>query len=339
MERLMRTVIGVLVLTGVFGGGSAFAQSKTGTTVAQFMGIEPSARIAAMGNAGVALFDGIQAAYYNPAAIGSVLDPAVQFTHSVWFADISYDYVAGGLPLNAGTLFASVTALNSGEIAVRTVDQPLGTGERYTVSDFALGLGFGRSITDRFGAGAQVNYINETIWHSSLNVLTFSAGTAYRLMDNGLMIGASLTNFGTKGKFNGRDLAIQYDADPSKYGDNGSLPADQATDAFPVPIRFRVGLSMPHQVTRDSAVLLVVDATHPNDNTESMSMGGEWSWKDTVALRAGYQDLFLRDSDVGLTLGVGLKGGLGETGFQFDYAWANHDRLQETHRMTFAITF
>jgi long-subunit fatty acid transport protein len=247
--------------------------------------------------------------------------------------------VAGGLPLSAGTLFASVTALNSGEIDVRTVDQPLGTGERYTVSDFALGLGFGRSITDRFGAGFQVNYINETIWHSTLNVLTFSAGTAYRLMDNGLMIGASLSNFGTKGKYNGRDLAIQYDADPSRYGDNGSLPANQATDAYPVPILFRVGFSLPHQITRDSAVLLVADAAHPNDNTESMSLGGEWAWKNTVAVRAGYQSLFLKDSDVGLTLGVGLKGGLGETGFQFDYAWANHDRLQETHRMTFAISF
>jgi len=335
----MRKIIAFLVLAAAAGAGPAYAQSKTGTTVAQFMGIEPSARIAAMGNAGVALFDGIQAAYYNPAAIGSMLDPAVQFTHSVWFADISYDYVAGGLPLSAGTLFASVTALNSGEIAVRTVDQPLGTGERYTVSDFALGLGFGRSLTDRFGAGAQVNYINETIWHSSLNVLTFSAGTAYRLMDNGLMIGASLTNFGTKGRYDGRDLAIQYDADPSRYGDNGSLPANQATDAYPVPILFRVGLSLPHQLNRDSRVLVVADASHPNDNTESMSLGGEWSWKNTVALRAGYQNLFQQDSDVGLTLGVGLQGGLGETGFQFDYAWANHDRLQETHRMTLAITF
>ena len=59
-----------------------------------------------------------------------------------------------------------MTALNSGDIDVRTVDQPLGTGERYTVSNVALGLGYGRQITSRFAAGLQVNYVTERIWHT-----------------------------------------------------------------------------------------------------------------------------------------------------------------------------
>ncbi len=222
---------------------------------------------------------------------------------------------------------------------MRTVDQPLGTGERYTVSDVALSLGYGREITSRFAAGIQVNYVNETIWHSSLNVFTLSVGTLYRVSEDGLRIGSSLSNLGTRSAFDGRDLAIQYDNDPSTNGDNSSLPGKRLTDEFPVPILFRVGLSLPRQLSPDSRVLFAVDAFHPSDNTESVSGGAEWSWKNTVALRAGYQSLFQEDSDVGLALGLGLRGDLGANAFQFDYAWADHSRLQETHRMTFAVTF
>ena len=134
--------------------GSAAGQTKTGTTIGQFLLIEPSARLAGMGNAGVSAWEGLDATYYNPAVIGLLGGTNVQFTHSAWLADITYDYVAVALPAGRwGNFTGSLTALNSGDIAVRTVEQPLGTGERYSVSDVALGLGYGRQITDRFAAG------------------------------------------------------------------------------------------------------------------------------------------------------------------------------------------
>ena len=338
-ESVMKRAVGASFLGVLLAAGSAAAQSKTGTTIGQFVGIEPSARIAAMGNAGVAVNDDIQTVDYNPAALGPMDRPSVQFTHSFWFADIRYDYAAAVLPLRGwGSFFASAMALNSGDIAVRTVEQPLGTGESYTVEDLALAVGYGREITARFGAGVQVNYIGETIWHDAVHVVTFSFGTMYRLSDNGLTLGSSLSNFGTKGRFSGRDLAIQFDNDPGRFSDNGSLPGEQFTDEFPVPILFRVGLSYPRAVSGESKLLLSVDALHPSDDTESVSGGWEWLWKDALALRAGYQRLAQRDSELGLTAGVGLAGGLGQRRFHLDYAWAYHATLEETHRFTFILT-
>jgi long-subunit fatty acid transport protein len=335
----MKRAVCTSVLAVVFSVGTAFAQSKTGTTIGQFMGIEPSARIAAMGNAGVALYDGIQCIYYNPAAAAPLSRPALQFTHAYWFADIAYDYAAALLPVGRlGTLFGSVTTLNSGDIDVRTVDQPLGTGEHYGVQDVGLSAGWGREFTARFGAGVQVNYLSETIWHSSLHTVTINAGTVYRLTESGLALGSSLSNFGTRARFSGRDLAIQYDNDPNRHGDNSTLPADQFTDEFPVPILFRVGMSYPRRLGDTTKVLVSVDAFHPSDNTESISAGWEWSWKDALSLRAGYQNLYQRDSELGLTAGLGLRGGIGKNRFQFDYAWAYHSILNETHRLTFALT-
>jgi len=335
----MRKALGITLLSTVLAAGSASAQSKTGTTIAQFLGIEPSARHAGMGNAGVALDEGIESVYYNPAALGGLTGLAAQVSHSALFAGITYDYLAVGLPLTWGTLFGSLTALNSGEIEVRTVAQPLGTGENYTVSNFAVGVGYGRHVTDRFAAGAQVNYVNETIWHTSQHVVTFNVGTVYALPQRGLRIGSSLSNLGTGGRFTGRDLAIQFDSDPDRHGDNSSLPGNQFTEEFPVPILFRVGVSLPHRINDQNELLLSMDAFHPNDNTESISAGAEWSWKDALALRAGYQNLFQRDSELGLTLGGGIRAGIGESRFHVDYAWASHEHLNEMHRTTLVLEF
>jgi hypothetical protein len=326
------------ILALVFGATSAGGQTKTGTAIAQFTGIEPSARIAAIGNAGVALYDGIQAVYYNPGAIGYLNQTTVQFTHSFWFADISYNYAALAVPAGSwGTFFGSVTALNSGEIDVRTVAQPLGTGERYTVQDVALAFGYGRRMTGRFAAGAQVNYITETIWNTSMRTVTFGVGTVYQVSRGGITLGSSLSNFGTKGSFEGRDLAIQFDNDPERFGDNSALPAEQFTDEFPVPILFRVGMSFPYSLGPSSKVLFTVDAFHPSDNTESMSVGWEWGWKGAFALRGGYQNLFEEDSDSGLTAGMGIHSGIGKHRIRLDYAWGSHAFLDDTHRVTLVL--
>lgn len=317
---------------------AARAQSKTGTTIAGFLLIEPSARIAAMGNAGVALREGVQSIYYNPGALGGFLGVEAQFTHSEWLAGITYDYAAFALPVGGvGDFSASVTVLSSGDIEVRTVDRPLGTGERYSVTDLALGLGYGRAFTDRISAGAQVSFVQETIWHSSLKTAVLNVGVAYRTAEDGLRLGASISNYGANGRFGGRDLAIQYDEDPDRYGDNSTLPGERLTDNFPVPVLFRVGAALPVKTGARSRALFTADAFHPSDNDESVSLGSEWTWMNALSLRAGWQNLFLTDSEAGLTLCAGAQCRLGERLFSLDYAWADHGRLDQTHRLTFTV--
>jgi hypothetical protein len=327
-------------LVWLWGAHAAHAQSKVGTTTAQFLSIEPSARTAGMGNAGAALNQGIESVYFNPGAIGVLRQPSFTFTHAFWFADISYDYVAGALPLPKwGTLFASLTSLSSGDIDVRTVEQPLGTGERYSVSELAIGLGYGMRVSERFNAGLQVNYVRERIWHTTEDLFTFSLGTVYRIHESGLAIGSALSNLGTSGRYEGRDLAIQYDPDPDVYGNNSALPAFQWTDDYTVPLSFLIGLSYPWRVDERNHFLFVLDAMHPSDNAERVNFGAEWSYREVFALRAGWQTLFQDESELGPTFGAGLKNNFGMTDreFRIDYGWADHDRLEETHRISLVL--
>lgn len=333
-------IAGLAALAALAIPSGALAQSKTGTTLGQFMLIEPSARLAAMGNAGVALADGLEGVYYNPGAAGRITRREIEFAHIDWFAGIRYDYVAAAIPFGVwGTGFATVTSLGSGEIDVRTVNQPLGTGERYTVSDLALGLGYGRALTDRFSTGIQVKYLQETVWHSSARTVTFDVGTVYRLRPDGLQIGSSLSNFGTSAGYSGRDLRITYDNDPTRFGDNGLLPGERFVGGYPVPVTFRVGVGLPWKPVPDWRIWTAAEAVHPNDNSESVSGGVEASFRDFVAVRAGYQSLFKKDSEEGLTLGTGIRGIVDTFDYRIDYGWADHGRLGSVHRLTMSLLY
>lgn len=318
---------------------SAFGQTKTGTTVGQFLLIEPSARMSAMGNAGVTSFDEATAAFYNPGAIGHMVGSDVQFSHGAWLADINYNYVGAAIRIgDLHSLLFTVTALNSGEIEVRTLDQPLGTDEQYTVQDLALGLGYARKITDRFSAGAEVSYVTETIWHSTMSAFAVNVGVLYELPFRAYL-GASISNFGTRGMFDGRDLRIRFDQDEDLHGDNSNLPAALETDDFPLPVLFRVGLGFPIEIGANNSLRLVADASQPSDNTSSVSFGGEWTFMDVFSARGGYQNLFQQDAENGLTLGAGLQYGLLGYEFRFDYAWADYGRLDDVQRFTVGFSF
>ena len=89
---LIVVVLAALALAGA--ARPAASQTKVGTTFGQFTMIVPGARYAAMGNAGSAMMEGIQAAYANPAALARVERWQLQFSHAEWLAGIRYDYVA-----------------------------------------------------------------------------------------------------------------------------------------------------------------------------------------------------------------------------------------------------
>lgn len=341
MSRALRSCVAAgLAFACVMAAGEARSQTKVGTAIGDFLLIEPGARLTALGNAGVAADPDLEAVYFNAAAAARLKKLSLQFSHVDWFAGIRYDYIAAALPISHwGVAFATVTSLNSGEMDVRTVSQPLGTGERFTVSDAAIGFGYAYAASQRFAAGIQVRFLQETVFNSSAGAMSFDVGTLYRLNPNGFHLGASITNYGTSGTYEGRDLRITYDEDPSRFGDNGALPGDRATQDYPVPVMFRVGVGQPFQLRPDLKLWTALSAAHPSDNAESVSGGLDLTYRDALSLRAGYQNLFQQDSEEGLTAGAGVRQRLAGYDVRLDYAWADFGRLQAVHRVTMAIGF
>ena len=341
MKAMNRTNTIYLIMIVILYSTNILCQSKVGTTIGQFLKIEPSSRFVAMGNAGTSLSNEASAAFYNPASLGWIEAIDVQFTYNQWLADIKYNYATAAVYLEGiGTFALQVTSLNSGEIEIRTVEHESGSGLYYEVTNLALGLAYGIRLTDRVSGGIAINYIQETIYNTSLVDIALNFGVQYETAIEGLKIGASVSNFGPSASYDGRDLYFNYDADPDKYGDHPRLPSELRTGSFSLPTLFRVGLSYTLELTPWTQLIFASDAMHSNDNSERINIGGEWMFLSTFAIRGGYRDLFLEDSEGGLVLGAGAKVGFSGTSYiSFDYAWADYGRLNNANRFTVGIHF
>jgi opacity protein-like surface antigen len=87
-------------------------------------------------------------------------------------------------------------------------------------------------------------------------------------------------------------------------------------------------------------VTVAVDAVHPNDNTEYLNTGVEYAWNQIVFLRGGMKSLFERDTEQGLTAGIGLQYRiLGDLAVKVDYAYQDWGRLTNVHYFTVGVRF
>jgi len=329
-----------LLIIGMILFSKTNAQSKAGTTIGQFLKIGPSAKVSSLASAGASLSGEASMAFYNAGSLGRLDKMEFQFSHVQWLANIDYNYAILAIPVQGiGNLSLHLTSLNSGEMVVRTVNNPEGTGERFSVTNTSIGLGYSLMLTDRVSVGFQLNYLTESIWNSSYSNMALSMGVQYQVAENSLQIGASVANFGPRAGYSGRDLYIDYDFDPDKYGDNDGLPAELRTEEYALPTIFRVGMSYPFIFTDEYAIMVSVDAVHPNDNVESVNTGIDLKLTNYINIRGGYRGLFLEDSEGGLVFGAGLNAELMDYGFIFDYAWSDYGRLDKVHRFTISIEF
>lgn len=315
--------------------------SNVATTSASFLEIGVGARAIAMGGAFVANANDASALYWNPGGLGNLTRTEIIFVHTEWLADINYDFAGAVIPLGRiGTVGASITTLNMSDMMVRTVDQPEGTGEYFGVSNLGLMLSYGFSLTDRFSIGFSAKYIQEKIWKETAQSFAIDIGTIFRTGLNNMRIGAALTNFGSDMQMNGEDLLVFHDPDPYQMGNNEQIFAELKTDKWPLPLNFQAGVAMeifdnhPHRLT------VSLDAMHPINNNESVHAGMEYALREQFMIRAGYRNLFLDESEEGLTLGAGFMARfLGNFQMHIDYAYADFGRLQNAQRFSVSMKF
>ena len=321
--------------------GESETITKVGTTAAQFLKIGVGARAVAMGGSFAAEANDLSALYWNPAGLSKVRGGALQLSTTKYLADITYSHAAVGFNLGAmGTLAASLLYLDSGDMEVRTVTAPEGTGERFSKQDLALQVSYARALTDRFSIGTTVKFIREKIWHSSATATAFDIGVLFTTPYEDLRLGASMSNFGPKMQMSGRDIIFSVDPAQNQEGNVEVVNTEYLLDRFPLPLLFRVGLAWDAINTADHRVLVTTDAATPNDNNQYVNSGMEYSFRDLLALRLGFRNRFQTDGEQGLTWGVGLNMRIDRsTRASFDYAYADFGRLEQTHWYTFNLSF
>jgi len=340
----MKNVLIIISLLGVLFQSSSYSQvTKTGTTAAKFLSVGIGARANAMGGAFSSIANDASSLYWNPAGAATLDDFEVKFTYTNLYKDLDIDlnYLALVIPAGElGNFGISITAIDYGEMDVTTEYFPEGTGERFSASSYAFGLSYARHITESFSAGVTIKYVTEGIFNSSANGVAFDIGTKFNTPFWGINFASIITNYGSKLQMTGEDLLIRYDQDPNRNGNNESVDAYYKTDHFDLPLKLQIGISRDFNFLRNYRFTLAVDATHPNDNTEYVNIGGELSLLDNlISLRGGYKGLLLEDNQEGLTLGAGLHYVLGVFAVGVDYSYQEFEFLGFIHSFDVSFKF
>lgn len=315
--------------------------SKRATTAAPFLNISQGARASGMGSAFVAVADDPTSIFWNVAGLARLQNNSAVFDHTKWIADIGYNFGAVSLNLGSfGALGFSFVSSDIDEMKVTTVKEPLGTGETFGVTDAAFSIAWAFNLTDNFSIGFNPKVIYQSIWKMSNYAFAMDLGILYDTPFDGFTLGMAITNFGSKMNLSGTNSVVLYDDDPLSNGNNGRIPAELQVSNWDLPLGFKVGVSYKKQFLNVHNFILSVDASHPNDNYESLNLGGEYNFDDIFSIRGGYKSLFLEDSEESFTLGAGIKQYIvGNISIQFDYAYADFNLLGDYQKFSVIINF
>jgi hypothetical protein len=317
--------------------------TKVGTSAATFLRIPVGGRAIGMGGAYVSMVDDPAALYWNPSALSMLKTSALVADHSPWLPGIDFDFFGIVLPFeNIGTVGISTTFLHTQEMLITTYENQMGSNETFTASSMELGISYSRLLTDRFSIGGTVKYIHETIYNTSSSGLAFDVGTIFITPFAGIRLGASISNFGSKMQMNGEDLNVRVDIAPDQEGNNQSVIGRLSTDEFDLPLMMRIGISGEVVQTEMVRLTLSVDGINPNDNAQSVNVGGELGLlHDILRIRMGYRDLLLPESEFGFSYGIGLHelALFGNISVSTDYGYQKFIHLGYSNRFTVCIKF
>jgi len=345
-----------MLVTGLLCSHNALSQTKpyrVGTTSANFLEMGIGSAACAMGEAYVSVTRDLSSVYWNPAGLSYMTMNELQFAYQPWIAGINLSFAGAAIILpQYGTFAVSFTGMNFGRTEVTTLEMQEGTGETYSAMDMVVSISYARKLAEWFGFGSSIKYIRSGIWHMSASAAAVDLGvmvnTAFFSPDgnrkNGLSIGMSISNYGTRMKYDGIDLLQPIDISPEESGNYKDVEGQYRLQSWELPLIFRVGISLTALKFSHNKLILTADALHPNNNSESINVGGEYQLtlpgRAKFFLRSGYHGLFMDSSEYGLTYGGGIHWTLlHNKELMLDYAYKTIGLLGNYSMFTIGITF
>lgn len=342
IKRIAIIYLMVLCTVGsIYGDG----QNRAGTAAAPELLIPFGSRYVGMGGAAVAMASGLESIYWNPAGIDAVTNSAnLMFSYRTYIADMSTNFFAASAKFDFGSIAISLRNMDIGDIPVTTMDQPDGTGEKFSPAYFVLGFSYSKFLSDRISVGATINLVSETVAKTSANALAFDIGVQYRelLSVHGLNLGLTIKNLGGSMKYSGSGLWFQG-IDPSS--ERGTTYYTVGAAEFELPSSVALGVAYKKQLNATNSLMVATSYQNNNFSYDDIRFGFEYEYDNLIFLRAGYQYSPGTSEEVpnifqSFTLGFGvdLSQYLG-TGLSFDYAYVPVEYFDANHLLTVKIGF
>lgn len=326
----------------------ALGQSRVGTTAAPFLTLATGARGASLGNAYTSIATGPDALFWNPAGIARPYRNSHRgglfFSNNQWVAGIDYNAAALTIPVTStGVVGLSLAFVDYGDMDVRTVSEPEGTGVTFTANDLSVGVSYAMPLTNSFYFGGTTKLIRQSI--RDMTATTGAIDVGFVLVTNymnGMSVAASIMNFGGKMQMSGINSEVKIDVDAQNSGTSESIPARIKMDTWDLPLSFKFGVALPVVSTSDVTLTLLADANQTNDNNLNADLGAQLEYQTrmlTFDARMGYKDAGVDNVDSHFSYGSGLDVQLSGVRFGFDFALVPFDLLGNTRMIDFRVYF
>jgi len=331
--------------------------NRYGTTAANFLEIGIGSRATSMGDAYVAVANDVSSIFWNPAGLAHVPNSSALFMIQPWLADIDLLFAGSAVVIpNVGVLGMGITHLDYGEMDVTNLEYQDGTGERFGASDVAATFTFSRKIVSWFSFGSSAKYVSSKIWHSSASAFAVDLGVLVNTNffsftgndKDGMNIGMSISNYGTRMKYDGIDSYQPIDISEFEEGNYGDVAGQFRTSEWELPLIFRIGFALKPIVSNIINMTISADALHPNNNTESINIGAALDYKIpgfgqvsfSSGAKNGMNSLNKDGNDFSVTFGLGAKMFyLGNKSLSIDYTYKPMGILGNVQIYTVGVSF
>ena len=129
----------LLIITAFVLAGTAFPQTKVGTTVANFLTIPVGPRASGMGGAFTAVANDATSAFWNPAGLSRFSRSEFTASTAEWLVSSRTNWVGLAFKFDDDNAIGiSINQLDYGEEEITTVQQQNGTGQFWSASDMAV---------------------------------------------------------------------------------------------------------------------------------------------------------------------------------------------------------
>ena len=319
---------------------------------ADFLASGVGARALGMGGAYVAHANDVTAGYWNVSGLDAVTRPEAAYMHAERFdGAVSFDYAAVAYPLTSRSTVAVSFIRSAVDDIANTLDayDPV-SGQLnpddvtlFSAADNALYVSYARGLGDRLSVGASAKVVRRSVGD-------FADAWGYSL-DLGAQADLGRVRVGVNLQ-DALGMVQSWSVDAERFAEveEASRPVGLTEIVLPVA---RLGASTLLPLSDDVGLTLATDldlafdgqkanAFNAGDVSFRPRLGGELSYRDVLAFRAGIADVATSESfgtQITPTVGAGVQLG----GLQVDYGFGDFGGLASelgySHRVSLAYRF
>lgn len=266
-------------------------EDRVGSAGASHLLVNPWARSAATGDAGISSVNGLEATFTNVAGLAFTDKTQIKFNYSNWMGSAGISFNSAGIAQRiseSDVIAVSVQSMNYGDIAITTVANPEGNIGFFSPRANIFNVGYARTFSSSIYGGINFKVISENISNLKASGMAIDAGIRYVTGEQDqVKFGIALKNVGPVMRYKGDGLAQQVNY--ISTGFTASLEERSAT--FEMPSLLSIGGSYDFIFNESNKLVVAAGFTANSFSYDQFRLGLDYGMsleKVAFNLRGGF---------------------------------------------------